>query len=158
MYIFAHNILCSSDKMYSYLPFSLCFISSNLISSLLGKLNATLKKCQDRDILSLMRNPGNIKNELLNLFRNALGVCLHFPFFLIIYGLIGVSRRRTLRIFSKNYSSLIPLPCQQILMSSSQMRTNAKNLLKLRVLEHSLSSIFFMRYVYELFVLPVMLI
>ena len=27
-----------------------------------------------------MRNQGNIKNELLNLFRNASRVCLHIPF------------------------------------------------------------------------------
>jgi hypothetical protein len=151
VYIFAYTLLCSSDKTYSLLSFSFFFVSSNLINSLLGKLNATLKKCQDRDILSLMRNPGNIKKELLDLFRNASRVCLHFLFCVIISGLIDVSRSRTLRIFSTNCSSSIPLPCQQILMSSSQMRTHVKNLLKLRVLEHSLSLIFFMRYVYELF-------
>jgi hypothetical protein len=132
-------------------------VSSNFITSLLGKLNATLKKCQDRDIVNLMRIAGNIKNELLNLFRNALRVCLHVPFSVIISDLIDVFRSGTLRIFSKNCSFLIPLPCQQISMSSSQMRTHAKNSLKLGVLEHSLLSIFFMRYVYELFVLPVIL-
>jgi hypothetical protein len=68
-----------SDKMYSFLPSSLCFMSSNLITRLLGRLNATLKKCQDWDILNLMRNQGNIKNELLNLFRNVSRVCLHAP-------------------------------------------------------------------------------
>jgi hypothetical protein len=152
LYIFAHNILCSSDKTYSCLPFSFCFIFSNLITSLLNKLNSMLKKCQDRDILHLMRNQGNIKNGLVVLFPN---VCLHVPFSVIISGLIGVSRNGTLRTCLTNCSSLIPSLCQQILRSSSQMRTHAKNSLKLRVLEHSLSSIFFMRYVYKLFVLHV---
>jgi hypothetical protein len=129
-------------------------VSSNLITSLLGKLNAMLKKYQDQDILNLMRNAGNIKNELLNLVRNASRVCLRVPFSVVISGLIDVSRTR---IFSNNCSSLIPLPCQQISMSSSQTRTHAENSLKLRVLEHSHSSIFFMQYVYQLFVLPVIL-
>ena len=63
----------------------------------------------------------------------------------------------SLKTFSEDGSSLILLPCQQISMSSSQMRIHAKNLLKSRVLAHSLLSIFFMRYVYELFVFPVIL-
>jgi hypothetical protein len=65
--------------MYSFLPFSFCFISSNLITSLLNKLNSTLKKCQDRDILHSVRNQGNVKKELLNLFRSASQVCLDVP-------------------------------------------------------------------------------
>ena len=92
VYIFAYNILRSSDKTYSFLPFSFFFVSSNLITSLLGQLNAKLKKCQDWATLNLMRNQGNIKNELLNLFRNVSPVCLHVPFFVIISGLIGVFR------------------------------------------------------------------
>jgi hypothetical protein len=140
--------------MYSCLPFSFCFISSNLITSLLSKLNSTLKKCQDQDMVHLLRNQGNIKNELVALFPN---VCLHVPFSVIISGLMGVSRSGTLRTCLTNCFSLIPLPCQQISRSLLQMRTHVKNLLKLRVLEHSHLLIFFMRYVYELFVLPVIL-
>jgi hypothetical protein len=77
--------------MYSFLPFSFFFVLSNFITRL-GKLNATLKKCQDQDILNLIRNAGTIKNELLNLSRNSSLVCLHVPFSVINSGLIGVFR------------------------------------------------------------------
>jgi hypothetical protein len=80
--------------MYSFLPFSFFFVSSNLITRL-GKLNAMLKKYQDQDILNLLRNAGNIKTELLNLFRNSSRVCLHVSFSVIISDLIGVFRAIT---------------------------------------------------------------
>jgi hypothetical protein len=152
VYIMAHNILCSSDKMYFFFRFASSFVSSNVITSLLGKFNVTLKKCQDWDILNLMRNQGNIKNELLTLFRNASPVCLHPPFFFIsvLNGIFRNIVKCSLRTFLKSCLSWIQWPCQQMWRSSSQMRTLAKNLLKLRVLERSRLSIFFMLYVYEL--------
>jgi hypothetical protein len=73
------------------MSFFLCFVLSNITTSLLGKLKATLKKYQDRDIPNLMRSQGHIKNELLILFRDASQVCCHAPFF-VISGLIGVFR------------------------------------------------------------------
>jgi hypothetical protein len=60
--------------------------------ALAGKFFERSKKRQDQDILNLMRNAGNIKNELLNLSRNASRVCLRVPLSVIISGLIGVSR------------------------------------------------------------------
>jgi hypothetical protein len=89
VYIIAHNMLCSSDKMYFFFRFAFSFVLSNIIISLLGKFNAMLNKCQDQDILYLMRNQRNIRSELLMLFRNALPVCLHPPFY-VISGLIGI--------------------------------------------------------------------
>ena len=132
---------------------------SNVTTSLLGKLKATLKKYQDRDILNLIRSQANIKNELLTQFRDISQVCHRTPFF-VISGLISVFRsimKCGSRTLSTSCSSSIWLPCQQISRSSSQMRTHARTLLKLKVLERSLLSIFFMRYVYDLYCTPVIL-
>ena len=79
LYIFAYNILCSGDKPYFF--FFLFFLALfNVIISLLDKVNAMLKKYRDWDILNLMRNQRNIKNELSSLFRNGSHVCIHTPF------------------------------------------------------------------------------
>ena len=139
----------------------LFFVSSDVITSLSGKLDATLKKYQDRDLLNQMRSQGNIKNQLLTIFRNASPVCLYAPFQSVISGLIGVFRcivEGRVRTFSKSCCFSIRLSCQQMSRPLSQTRTHTRRLLKLQVLERSLSSIFSMRYVYELFVLPVILI
>jgi len=60
--ILAYNMLCPSNKTLS------------------GELNAALMKYQDWDLLNQMRSQGNIKNQLLTIFRNASPVCLHTPF------------------------------------------------------------------------------
>jgi hypothetical protein len=79
LYIFAYNILCPLWPRYffSFLFFLALF---DIIISLLDRVNVMLKKYQDRDILNLMRSQGKIKNELLILFRDGLGVCIHTPF------------------------------------------------------------------------------
>jgi hypothetical protein len=78
LYISLHTTYFAlATKRILFFRFLFFFVSSNLITSLLGKLDTMLKKCQDQDILNLMRNAGNIKNELLNLFRNSSRVCLH---------------------------------------------------------------------------------
>ena len=132
-------------------------MSSHVITSISGELNATLKKYQDRDVLNQMRSQANIKNQLLTIFRNASPVCLHAPFYSVISGLNGVFRsivKGGSRTFSKSCCFSIRLPCQQMSRPLSQTRRHTRNSLKLQVLERSLSSIFSMRYVYELFVLP----
>ena len=58
----------------------LFFVSPDVITSLPGELNAILKKYQDWDLLNQMRSQGNIKHQLLTIFRNASRVCLHAPF------------------------------------------------------------------------------
>ena len=62
----------------------LFLVLSDVITSLSGELNATLKKYQDWDLLNQMQSQVNIKNRLLTIFQNASPVCLHAPF-LICY-------------------------------------------------------------------------
>ena len=129
-------------------------MSSDVITSLSGKLDATLKKYQDRDLLNQMRSQANIKNQLLTMFRNASPVCLYDSN--LLSGLIGVFRgivKRSSTTFSKSCCFSIRLPCRQMSRSLSQTRRHTRKLLKQQVLDCSLSSIFSMRYVYELFVL-----
>ena len=78
VYILACNIFRPSNETYVFLLF--CF-SSDVITSLSGELNATLKKYQDRDLLNQMRSQANIKNQLLTIFWNASQVCRHVPFY-----------------------------------------------------------------------------
>jgi hypothetical protein len=111
VYIFAHHILCTSDKTYFFPSFffPLWLTLSNVTTSLLGKLKATLKKYQDRDILNLIRSQANIKNELLTQFRDTSQVCHCAPFF-VISCLMSVFRsivKCSSRTFSTSYSSSI---------------------------------------------------
>jgi hypothetical protein len=72
-----HTLLWQQTVFFLF-PFFLAL--SNVIISLLDRVNAILKKYQDWDILNLMRSQVNIKNELLILFRNGSWVCIHTPF------------------------------------------------------------------------------
>ena len=83
IYLCTPHTLHMWQNVFFSLLFSLWFMLSNVTTSLLGKLKATLKKYQDRDILNLIRSQANIKNELLTQFRDISQVCHRAPFFVI---------------------------------------------------------------------------